>query len=208
MNMGKLLMLSLRENFEMSALIFKFCTLYSRVWSVTGGIDGETCTDWKDGDDELWCSYVLIPACVDRTIRCDPPPSPAKANINFVTEPNPEDLSEYGTSIEFECPDRLHYFDYPVDQPFISFYYTTNINYVNVSCNQDGLWDVYGGEDGLTCDDLNSNSTDYVYMLCSKISVPDCVDRTVYCVNPPASITGGDINIDENPSPYYKKKSK
>ena len=45
-------------------------------------------------------------------------------------------------------------------------------------------------------------------MLCSKISVPDCVDRTVYCVNPPSSITGGDIIIDENPSPYYKKKSK
>ena len=44
-------------------------------------------------------------------------------------------------------------------------------------------------------------------MLCSKISVPDCVDRTVYCVNPPSSITGGDIIIDENPSPYYKKKS-
>ena len=158
----------------------------------------------------------MIPACVDRTIRCDPPPSPAKANINFVTEPNPDDLSEYGTSIEFECPDRLHYFDYPVEQPFVSFYYTTNINYVNVSCNQDGLWDVYGGEDGLTCDDLNladTNSTDSIltysgFMLCSKISVPDCVDRTVYCVNPPASITGGDIIIDENPSPYYKKKSK
>ena len=189
---------------------------YFRVWTVTGGIDGETCTDWKADDNELWCSYVLIPACVDRTIRCDPPPSPAKANINFVTEPNPDDLSEYGTSIEFECPDRLHYFDYPVEQPFVSFYYTTNINYVNVSCNQDGLWDVYGGEDGLTCDDLNladTNSTDSIltdsgYMLCSKISVPDCVDRTVYCVNPPPSINGGDIIIDENPSPYYKKKSK
>ena len=190
----------------MSKLILNF--FHPRVWTVTGGIDGETCTDWKADDDELWCSYVSIPACVDRTIRCDPPPSPDKANNNVLTQSNPNALDEYGTSIEFECPDRLHYFDYPVEEPFISFYYTININYVNVSCNRDGLWDVYGGQDGLTCDNLNSNSTDLAYMLCSKISVPDCVDRTVYCVNPPSSITGGDIIIDENPSPYYKKKSK
>ncbi len=26
----------------------------SRKWSVVNGIDGETCTDWKSGDSELW----------------------------------------------------------------------------------------------------------------------------------------------------------
>ena len=54
-----------------------------------------------------------------------------------------------GTSIEYFCPDRNHYFDYPVDEPFISFYYSTNINSINVTCNPNAIWDVVGGVDDI-----------------------------------------------------------
>ena len=178
---------------------------HNSVWTVEGGINGETCSDYKSDDNELWCSYVLIPGCVDRTVKCSPPPNPAKAKITIKDRPNPNANDEMGTSIEYYCPDRLHYFDYPFDEPFVSFYYTTNINYVNVSCNANAEWDVVGGEDGLTCDDTDPNTSG---LTCATLSVPDCVDRTVYCVNPPPYIFGGTISINENPSPYYKKKSK
>ena len=107
-----------------------------------------------------------------------------------------------GTSIEYFCPDRNHYFDYPVDEPFISFYYSTNINSINVTCNPNAIWDVVGGQDGLTCDDTDTNSTE---ITCQTLSIPDCVDRTVYCVNTPPYIDGGSILLDVNPSPFYKK---
>jgi hypothetical protein len=45
-------------------------------WNVVNGVDGETCTDWKTDDTELWCNFVQIPKCVDRRILCPPPPTP------------------------------------------------------------------------------------------------------------------------------------
>ena len=59
-----------------------------------------------------------------------------------------------------------------------------------------------GGQDGLTCDDTDTNSTE---ITCQTLSIPDCVDRTVYCVNTPPYIDGGSILLDVNPSPFYKK---
>ena len=40
-------------------------------------------------------------------------------------------------SIEYTCPDKMFYFDYPVGDKFISYYYTVNINAINVTCNKD-----------------------------------------------------------------------
>ena len=40
-------------------------------------------------------------------------------------------------SIEYSCPDKMFYFDYPVGDKFISYYYTVNINAINVTCNKD-----------------------------------------------------------------------
>ena len=51
-------------------LIVNHCFLQNRRWTVENGIDGETCTDWKRDDTDLWCDYVMIPNCVDRTIYC------------------------------------------------------------------------------------------------------------------------------------------
>ena len=103
-------------------------------------MDGETCTNWNRDNSELFCSFLSIPDCTDRTIYCSEPPMPERANITFPDRPNPYSNKEYGTSIEFSCPDPKHYFDYPVGADFVSHYYTTSqyINAMNVSCNRDG----------------------------------------------------------------------
>jgi hypothetical protein len=44
------------------------------------------------------------------------------------------------TSIEYTCPERNFYFDYPVGSNFVSYYYTNNINDINVTCNHDGYF--------------------------------------------------------------------
>jgi hypothetical protein len=65
-------------------------------------------------------------------------PISAAATIVISNQPNPLSQSDYATALEYSCPQRLHFFDYPVADPFVSFYYTTNINRVNVTCNKDG----------------------------------------------------------------------
>jgi len=84
------------------------------------------------------CSTVYIPDCADRTIFCSEPPFPERSVMNFTIKTNPNSNREYGTKIEYSCPERLHFFDYPVGDNFISYYYTKNINAINVTCNQDG----------------------------------------------------------------------
>ena len=60
------------------------------------------------------------------------------------------------------------------------------------------VWDVYGGVDGLTCNDFNA--TDGEDMLtCETLSIPACVDRTVYCEYPTIMDQGGAMEIQYNP---------
>lgn len=75
---------------------------------------------------------------MDRTIRCAEPPLPANTNITIISSPNPDDLSEANTRIRYFCPDAKHYFDYPVGEDFVSYYYTENINDIDMTCNNDG----------------------------------------------------------------------
>ena len=46
------------------------------------------------------------------------------------------------------------------------------------------VWTVEGGQYGLTC-----NQTDYTTdgpeLYCKSVTIPNCVDRTVYCSYPP-----------------------
>ena len=182
------------------------CNEY-RYWSVENGINGETCADKKLDDDELWCEDAVIPECVDRAILCTPAPVPARANIVFSNRPHPEKF-EHKTEIQYQCPDRLHYFDYPVPDDFISFHYTDNVNAINITCTEDGDWEVTGGLEGLTCDNpISVNSTDNTTttFICQTVTIPDCEDRTVYCTFPPETIFEGEITIDSNPSEYFKK---
>ena len=69
-----------------------------RVWTVQGlpkipgtvtdglslNLNGETCIDFKNDDNELWCKTVRIPDCVDRTILCSEPPSLTEAHTNQI----------------------------------------------------------------------------------------------------------------------------
>ena len=114
-----------------------YCHCTFRRWTVTNGIDGETCTNWNKNSTELMCDNVNIPACADRTIYCTLPPKPEGATWNILNAPNPSNLGEYLTSLVIYCPDTKHYFDYPVGPNFTSFYYTTNINSISLTCNQD-----------------------------------------------------------------------
>ena len=65
------------------------------------------------------------------------------------------------------------------------------------------LWNVVGGADSLTCNDLNK--TDSSSLTCNAFNVPDCVDRTVYCTFPPKVTSPTVITLLENHSPYYGK---
>ena len=60
------------------------------------------------------------------------------ATIVVSSQPNPNSYREFTTTIEYSCPQRLNYFDYPVGSPFVSYFYTTNINSINITCNKDG----------------------------------------------------------------------
>ena len=59
---------------------------------------------------------------------------------------------EYGTTIHYECSER-YYFDYPIPEDFISFYYTDNVNIIDIKCTEHSNWEVKGGLEGLTCPD-------------------------------------------------------
>ena len=178
------------------------CNEYT-YWTVENGINGETCADKEPNDDELWCEYVDIPSCVDRAILCSTPPMPARATIDFINRPDP-DRYEFKTEIHYKCPGRNYYFDYDVPEDFVSFSYTDNINAISVTCTEDGIWLVNGGLEGFTCTDDNPSGANGTF-LCSTLNIPDCEDRTVYCAFPPDYISGGDVIVNPNPSPNYKK---
>ena len=129
-----------------------------------------------------------------------------------------------GTEISFRCQAPNYYFDYDVGPNFISFAYTDNIDYITVKCTQNrwyfpwnsklsgmfmlpffccSTWEVRGSKNGLTCINL-SNRTDGV-LECDYLSVPDCVDRSIYCNFPPEPTEGAEVNIVDNPSTFYLK---
>ena len=67
------------------------------------------------------------------------------------------------------------------------------------------VWNVTGGKYGLTCSAPQNSTIVDDYQLCKNVSIPDCSDRTVYCIPPPASLTKGTISVKTNPSLVYKK---
>ena len=173
-----------------------------KYWTVQNGIDGETCSNKFPESEDLHCEFVNIPACSDRAILCSDPPMPAKSKIDFIIRPDPERF-EHNTRVQYTCPDRNHFFDYEVGDEFISYFYTENVNAINITCNHNGEWEVYGGLEGLTCPESNNSTSDI--LRCSIVNIPDCEDRTIYCSFPPDEIPGGVVNIVKNTSPFYKK---
>ncbi len=73
-----------------------------------------------------------------------------------------------------------------------------------------------GGQYGLTCPpDLasipnangsNANGSNANgSILCKDLTIPDCVDRTVYCTDPPGSTPEESLIVNTNPSAYYQR---
>ncbi len=57
--------------------------------------------------------------------------------------------------------------------------------------------------DGLTCDAHNDTDASSDVLICDTLSVPDCEDRTVYCVSPPEMDPGGQMEVVNNPDGAY-----
>ena len=119
------------------------------MWAADGGIKDETCVNKKAfpnttvDDSELWCENLYIPDCEDRSILCTEPPLPLEKSAGGRTiiewsRSNPSRNNEMDTTVKYSCPDRRHYFNYPVGPDFVSYYYTTNLNSINATCTKEG----------------------------------------------------------------------
>ena len=65
---------------------------------------------------------------------------------------------------------------------------------------------VFNGIDGLVCNNGKIYNDDRLE--CDEIIVPDCVDKTVFCTDPPKFIDGATISILEDPNDFVNSGSK
>lgn len=77
--------------------------------------------------------------CVDRTVRCAPPPRPVTPKTEILASPDPNDLRRMHTEIRYTCEKRNHYFDYPLSDNFVSYFYEPALNQIKLTCNKEGL---------------------------------------------------------------------
>ena len=104
-------------------------------WEPDYFIEGETCIN-KQPDGS--CEKIFIPECVDRNIYCNDVPTPTDSSKTIISQPNPASEKVFDTVIEFSCPSINWYFDYSLPDPFVSFYYSTNIAKATITCNAYG----------------------------------------------------------------------
>ena len=97
-------------------------------------------------------------------------------------QPNGENDYEYGTEVQFTCPQSKHYFDYSIPADLVSFFYSTNINTITLSCNKFKFWKVTNGIYGETCANKKSDNDE---LWCEDVIIPKCVDRSILCPPPP-----------------------
>jgi hypothetical protein len=104
----------------------------SRFWEADNSMKGETCLSQQaDGS----CKSIAIPSCVDRTVYCSKLPAPKNSTIINLNGTNPKNLPQLGTSVRFTCPSKNWYFNYSIPGNLMSFYYSTNINNMTLTCN-------------------------------------------------------------------------
>ena len=106
-------------------------------WDPDYFIEGETCVNKQPNGG---CEKIYIPACVDRNVYCTDVTTPTDASRTLLEQPNYLSEKVYSTMIEFNCAPKgsQWYFDYALPEPFISFYYSTNIPKATVTCNEYG----------------------------------------------------------------------
>ena len=93
---------------------------------------GETCMSQQiDGS----CKSIAIPSCVDRMVYCSKLPLPKNSTTEILNETNPKSMLQLGTSVRFTCPGKNWYFNYSFPKNLVSFYYSTNINNMTLTCN-------------------------------------------------------------------------
>lgn len=100
---------------------------------------GDSCQD--DGEDFEKCLSPEIPSCIDTNIYCRTPPGAPQDGVRTDTNrPVVEDGYDNfnGTEIVYTCPTLNWYFDYILPDPFVSYFYSTNINNITIKCNEDG----------------------------------------------------------------------
>ena len=104
------------------------------LWQPDYQIEGETCVN-KQSEG---CEKIYIPECVDRNIYCKNVTTPINASRLIKEQPNPPSENVYNTVIQFKCQEINWYFDYKLPEPFISYYYSTNIAETTLTCNAYG----------------------------------------------------------------------
>ena len=175
---------------------------YSGYWEYDNGIEGETCIN-KQPDGT--CERVFIPDCHDRSVYCKSLTTPGNATKALIAQPNIDNEYEFGTKIQFTCQQHKHYFDYSVQEDLVSFFYSTNINQITLTCNEHKLWTVQNGINGETCANKKSDNEE---LWCEDVIIPECVDRAIVCSEPPMPARANIIFSDRpNPDGYeYKTK--
>ena len=104
-------------------------------WKADFQIEDQTCVNKQDGGG---CEYIFIPDCVDRNVYCSDLPLPANATKTIANSPSNSSENIYTTVVELECNDKNWYFNYSLPDPFVSFFYSTNIAKMTMVCNEYG----------------------------------------------------------------------
>ena len=107
--------------------------IHRRFWEIVTPTVNESCNGVQpDGS----CKSVFVPDCVDRTVYCkEVTPIPKNSTIQILNQPNQKTLTEMLSSFRVSCPNRNWFFNYSVPANLKSFYYSTNIKNITVTCN-------------------------------------------------------------------------
>jgi hypothetical protein len=157
------------------------------------------------GIDEK-CLQPIIPNCVDRTAYCTTPPEmPSGAFKVIIEQPVMTYQNITNTTITYSCETPGYAFGYSIDSTAQSFAFTHNIASLTIICNNAGyaatminslkiqfnynqsflrFWNVSDQVEGETCVEPQLDGT------CTSVAIPECVDRRVYCNDPPELIIG------------------
>ncbi len=101
-------------------------------WFADYQAPNETCFDSQsDGS----CKEIYIPDCVDRTVYCSQLPSPDNANLTVLTQTNSKNFNQLGSSVMLSCPWEDWYFNYSTPINLTSYFYSTNIKNMTLTCN-------------------------------------------------------------------------
>ena len=152
-------------------------------WSVNSSLAEESC-----GFNKSRCETPVLPVCIDQASYCSkPPPIPLAGTKTFINRPSVKETFPK-TSIHYQCPKR--YFDIKNE----------SIASIVISCHE-GKWTTIpkvsiessNPVNVSICSESEKGANGSDIRRCEEVIIPDCVDKTVQCSNPPTSIKGATI---------------